>query len=654
MATSDDPFELWLGHMASERPASHRILGSANRAGRVVRNLAGAKKRFTGARIGRGAARARVLSTREHSASSARRVIVKSRIVKLAGKAAAAVAHLRYLERDGTTREGLRGSLYGRDNDTADGRAFLERGEGDRHQFRFIVAPEDGAEYEDLKSLTRRLMNQMEQDLGTSLDWVAVDHFNTGHPHTHIIVRGKDDRAQDLVIAPEYITRGMRERAIELVQRDLGPRTALEIEAMQRREVEQERLTGIDRRLIASASELGLVTAAHPDPGEQSLRAGRLQLLGALGLATEAKGGHWSLDPELEDKLRRLGERGDIIRTMQRAFREKEIAWQPENIHVLDPGAGDIAPITGRVIARGLSDEMSDRRYIVIDGIDGRAHYADLGRLDGSAPISEGSIVSLATRPIAIREVDRTVAAIAAGHDGHYSLDIHLQHDRQANDAFARSHVRRLEAIRRSGGNVVREADGRWQIAPDHLREAEAHERRQASRMPFVVETLSNRPLEQLPAHDGETWLDRRIADKDPEPQGDGFAREVRSALQQRRQWLVEQELAEADGGGVAFKAGALATLRRRELLRVAGQLARETGLGFEEATPGTRVEGRLERRIMVGDKPFALVERSREFSLVPWKPSLERAIGKEISGVVRGNDISWTMGGRKRGIEIG
>ena len=52
-------------------------------------------------------------------------------------------------------------------------------------------------------------MTQMEEDLGTKLEWIAVDHYNTGHPHSHIILRGKDDRGRDLVIAREYITKGV-------------------------------------------------------------------------------------------------------------------------------------------------------------------------------------------------------------------------------------------------------------------------------------------------------------------------------------------------------------------------------------------------------------------------------------------------------------
>src|SRR3546814_3966603 len=93
---------------------------------------------------------------------------------------------MHYVERDGTTREGGRGQLYGADSDTVDRAEWLERAKDDRHQFRFIVSPEDGADYEDLKPLTRRLMTRMEEDLGTKLDWVAVDHFNTDRKSTRL------------------------------------------------------------------------------------------------------------------------------------------------------------------------------------------------------------------------------------------------------------------------------------------------------------------------------------------------------------------------------------------------------------------------------------------------------------------------------------
>jgi hypothetical protein len=135
-----------------------------------------------------------------------RRVVVKARVVKLRGGASrAADAHLRYLQRDGVTQDGEPGRVYSAIQDCADGEAFVKRGREDHHQFRFIVAAEDGVELGNLRRFTRNLMDQMEEDLGTRLDWVAIDHHNTGHPHTHIVVRGVTEDGKILNIAGDYI-----------------------------------------------------------------------------------------------------------------------------------------------------------------------------------------------------------------------------------------------------------------------------------------------------------------------------------------------------------------------------------------------------------------------------------------------------------------
>ena len=131
-------------------------------------------------------------------------------------------AHLRYVERDGVTRDGEKGQVYSADRDVADGPNFLDRGREDRHQFRFIVSAEEGVELSDLRQTTRDLMTQMEADLGTKLDWIAVDHHNTGHPHTHILMRGVTDDGKMLNIAGDYIAHGIRERASEIVTLELG------------------------------------------------------------------------------------------------------------------------------------------------------------------------------------------------------------------------------------------------------------------------------------------------------------------------------------------------------------------------------------------------------------------------------------------------
>jgi len=113
----------------------------------------------------------------------------------------------------------------------------------DRHQFRFIVAPEDSVEMDDLRGFTRDLMRQMERDLDTHLDWIAVDHHNTGHPHTHVIVRGVLDDGRIFNIAGDYIAHGIRHRASELVTLELGPQTEIDRQNKLCQEIEAERLT---------------------------------------------------------------------------------------------------------------------------------------------------------------------------------------------------------------------------------------------------------------------------------------------------------------------------------------------------------------------------------------------------------------------------
>src|SRR6202521_638506 len=211
---------------ARGRPTS--FVGEVHRA---IRRAGGNPNRDPGAGKGggrfnaRGRGAATALTLKDRSAWSrdgsgvrtrARRVAVKARVVKLNPQRGAArgrqfvsakavEAHLRYLQRDGVTRDGEKGQVYSAKRDVEDGRSFLERGREDRHQFRFIVSAEDGVELSDPRETTRDLMKQMEADLGTKLDWIAVDHHNTGHPHTHIIVRGITDDGRSLNIAGDYI-----------------------------------------------------------------------------------------------------------------------------------------------------------------------------------------------------------------------------------------------------------------------------------------------------------------------------------------------------------------------------------------------------------------------------------------------------------------
>lgn len=618
------------------------------------------------ARIGRGQVAASMLSGRAARDRAAggltRRVVVKARIVKLAGMSTrGAGAHLRYLQRDGVTREGERGQLYGAIEDSADGDAFVERGRGDRHQFRFIVAPEDGAELTDLPAFTRDLMAGMERDLGTKLDWVAVDHFNTGHPHTHVVIRGREAGGGDLVIAQDYITEGLRHRAAELATLELGPQSELELGAKLAREVGQERFTRLDRMLVERAGEIGVADMRHdpaaPDHYEsnRTLLVGRLQTLGRLGLTEEVRPSSWRLSPKLEETLTALGERGDIVKAMNRALRRHGLERGAE-AYVVHDGRLD-RPVTGRLIGKGLAGEgLDDRLHLVIDGVDGRTHYVEVAAT-AADEAKIGMVVEVGPERVGPRAADSTIARMAAEEGGVYRPGRHLAQaiaDPAHADpqTFVQAHVRRLEALRRAG--VVERLDAdHWRLPGDFAERALAHDQRQPARSPSV-RALSALELEKQITSDGATWLDRQLVGRDRvEAATTGYGTDVRRAIERRRDHLVAQGHARrASDGRIAFRSGLLDVLERQEVARVGRALAAERGLIHRPVQDGESVRGKLMGSAQLASGRFAMLDDGFGFSLVPWRPALEAHVGKEVAGALRGGNISWSFG-RGKGLGI-
>ena len=594
-----------------------------------------------GSRLGRGHVAARF--TGQSLTAYSRRATVKVRLVYLQqASGRSTVQHLRYIEREGVDRQGGQGRAYGASTEEADTAAFEERGRGDRHQFRFIVSPEDAEQLEDLRTYTRHLMARMEADLGTRLDWVAVDHWNTDNPHTHVVLRGKDDTGKDLIISQEYITRGMRERAMELATEWLGPRTELEIQRTLAREVEQERWTSLDRSLQREAVD-GLVKIERfNDPKLQRQRlllVGRLQHLQRMGLATETQPGTWAVHAEAESTLRAMGERGDIIRTMQRAM-----GGQQRDLAVFQPGE-DGHSVIGRVAGKGLADELYDRGYLVVDGVDGKAHYVALPPKAELEQYPMGAVVEV-KGSADVRTADKTIATLAS--NGLYRTDHHLEiaqgqakEGRDPQEVVA-AHVRRLEALRRAG-IVERVAEGLWKVPDDLLERGREYD---AQRLGGVaVELKSHLPIERQARVIGATWLDQQLIGGGSGLGDLGFGSEVKEALQKRADFLAEQGLAERRGQRVILARNLLGTLRNRELAQAAKDIAAETGLEHRPVADGQRAIGIYRRSVMLASGRYAMLDDGMGFSLVPWKPVIEQRLGQQIAATVRGGGVAWVIG---------
>ncbi|MCA8070566.1 relaxase/mobilization nuclease domain-containing protein [Burkholderia vietnamiensis] len=629
----------------------NKVLRQANKAGTKLGKAAGKIGQRPGSRLGRGYVAARFAG--QGLGPTARSVTIKVRLVNLAQAGPrSTAAHLRYIEREGVDRQGGAGRAYGPTTDEADTKAFEERGREDRHQFRFIVSPEDAEQLDDLRTYTRHLMARMEADLGTRLEWVAVDHWNTDNPHTHVVLRGKDDTGKDLIISRDYIAEGMRRRASELATEWLGPRTELEMQRAMQREVDQERWTGLDRTLQREAGDDGLVHVERfAEPRLQRQRQvliGRLQHLQRMGLASEPQPGTWVLHAEAEPTLRAMGERGDIIRTMQRAM-----SGQQRELAVFQPGE-DGRAVTGRVVGKGLADELYDKGYLVVDGTDGKAHYIALPPRSELEQYPTGSVVEV-KGAADVRAADRNIAALAV--NGLYRTDHHLAlaqgqatPDRDPREVVA-AHVRRLEALRRAG-IVEREAEGIWRV-PDDL--AERGHQYDAQRLSggVAVELKSHLPIERQARVIGATWLDQQLIGGGKGLGDLGFGAEVKDALRQRADFLAEQGLAKRRGQRVVLARNLLATLRGREQAQAAKDIAAETGLEHRPVADGQRVAGIYRRSVMLASGRYAMLDDGMGFSLVPWKPVIEQRLGQQLAATVRGGSVSWELG-RQRGRSIG
>ena len=577
--------------------------------------------------------------------ASARHVIIKSRFVVLKRAGAnSASTHLRYIERDGVTRDGKRGRGYGPDADSADLKAFEERGRGDRHQFRFIVSVEDAEQLEDLRSYTRAFMQRLSTDLETPLDWVAVDHWDTDNPHTHIVLRGRAESGQDLVIAPSYMAHGMRARASELATEWLGPRSELEIHRSVLREVEQQRLPGLDRELMRRAvSEVVDLTSRSGDRNRLGLLRTRLQRLEAMQLAERIDANRWRLAPAIERTLATLGERGDILRTMNKALRgqSREFVMSQATVGT---------PIVGCVVGMGLADELNDQAYLIVDAVDGRAHYVRMPAGVEVAAVPLGSVVQVKAYG-GMRKVDRTIAGIAPG--GTYRPSDHLvQLKSEGNrdpQAVVKRHVRRLEALRRSG-IVARSPDGIWQIPPDFTARARLRDERTSAAA--LVEVRSPLSVAQQVRALGATWLDSQLLSNGKHIAFKGFAAQVREAMVARVGFLTEHGLTSRRGQTVVLARDLLATLRNREVTIAAAKIEEITGLVHRAPPYSGRVSGVYRHSAQLVSGRFAMLQNGQTFSLVPWRPVIERRLGQTVTAVFRASQISFELGRNSRSIE--
>lgn len=298
-------------------------------------------------------------------------------------------AHGRYVARESATHEGDPRTVgFDARGEAIDISERLEGWQkaGDERLWKLIVSPEFG-DRADLKRLTRDLVSRVESDLGTTLEWVAVAHFNTEHPHVHMALRGVGAEGRAFRLSRDYIKQGIREIAEDLCTRQLGYRTALDAAAAQRREVHQHRFTSLDRIIQRDADRTEEADSPFftvvKDPSRAGLErtaplieqhtAERLKVLEAMGLAESTGSNNWRVRRDFENVLRAMQRSAD----RQKMLAAHGVLMSDVRLQLVVLDLRSLTTLEGRILVHGEEDtgRQAGRSYLMLEGTDGRVHY---------------------------------------------------------------------------------------------------------------------------------------------------------------------------------------------------------------------------------------------------------------------------------------
>ena len=534
---------------------------------------------------------------------SSQRVVVKISVVKNRTKGVGVGAgsgaknlyhHMHYISRSKAGKDGDRAVLFDKENEELGRRDFFERCKDDRQHFRIIISPEKGRDIEDFQGYVRGVMARMEKDLGTQLDWLSAVHYDTDDIHAHVIIRGKNDKGQDLVVGRDYISYGIRSRAQELATELLGERSLGDIQKALEAEIDAMRVTSLDRFIEKQADDGRQVDVRKADNFGKSVSyeaalKGRLRFLQSSGLASEYPPGVFTLKEKYTDILYEAGRANDIVEQLHKSGLED---LSDLSIYSLKNAEGK--SLEGRLVSKGFAGELSDRKYIVLDEIGGGKHYVPVGEYARCDELEKGALLRVRSGHGSTGKADHNIHMIATQNKGIYDEAFHMRHietkqkyiPEEKREAYIDSHRKRLETLEKNGA-VKALGDGRYQVSEDVIEKGKKITKqineRENKRFYPRLDVLSDEAPEKQVQEAKVTWLDKELFKRSKGKSGLMHSdKALENALEIRKDWLIDKELGLAlSSGEFSYRENAFKKLRRMEVVAKGEYLAAKVGLEF-------------------------------------------------------------------------
>lgn len=386
-----------------------------------------------------------------------RNVVVKARYVKNNGIGfkEKIKAHFDYINRDHAGKENQKAQLFSEE----DSKELLKNAainfSESPHNFRFIISPEDGDKI-DLKEFTKNLIKTIENDLDTKLNWIASCHYDTNEPHVHLVVDGKNSAGEKLLMTRDYISRGIRNRASEIVNNKLGLRTKNEIDRQLEISINKNNKNYLDV-LIKDHVKDGILNLEkfnhekHTDISAELLEK-RLSYLQTKGLSIKLNEHEWSIRENYIQSLRELSRTSSIIERLS-----NNLSVDKERCELVSPQSLPDKGHKGQVVSRGYINEIDDQHFLIVRTEQVKYLYIELEKYSEKAPVKIGDWVHVAATKSfdGPKTSDYSIAQLAKENSGIYDARVHVEYAHQQKklppgvsaQEYVQVHLKRLEIL---------------------------------------------------------------------------------------------------------------------------------------------------------------------------------------------------------------